>query len=330
MLIKGVHTKEQTKKAKEGAEFLLNEHKTALDGGKGEQAFGSLPEGSRSTWGRCEEPRLMSYFDFEKNKKICSDIIGPFEFKHHYPGPGYYTFAPRFYSWHQNPKVAEKDSQVDLIQPFDLNNLPKGMSEWSCEFLRNAAELGIRFAPCKQPNWHIDGIDYNSVATFAILWGSYLNSLPKGNMGNLSIKPGTHHVIADMLNKQGKTFHYDGKKQKAKPLPELAREGIADGKSYELLVEEGDILLAHPWLAHGIGKNMSKQIRLAVYCRLANNQFYTIQRPKMANQKLNDFSKGLPEPNKWKGDYWENVPEINKWFKANKDTLMEYDGGRLQ
>ena len=64
MLIKGVHTKEQTKKAKEGAEFLLNEHKTALDGGKGEQAFGSLPEGSRSTWGRCEEPRLMSYFDF--------------------------------------------------------------------------------------------------------------------------------------------------------------------------------------------------------------------------------------------------------------------------
>ena len=93
---------------------------------------------------------------------------------------------------------------------------------------------------------------------FSMLWGSYINSLPKGNMGNLTIKPGTHHVIAEMLREKGSFFHYDGKKEKAKPLPDLKKIGIADGKSYSLLVDAGDIILAHPLLAHGIGGNMSK------------------------------------------------------------------------
>lgn len=79
----------------------------------------------------------------------------------------------------------------------------------------------MKFAPAKDDNWHIDGIDYKSVSTFAILWGSYLNSLPKGNMGNLTVRPGTHHVIADLLKKKGPFFHYNGKWQSPKPLPEL-------------------------------------------------------------------------------------------------------------
>ena len=86
------------------------------------------------------------------------------------------------------------------------------MSEWSKEFLRNGAELGMKFAPTRDKNWHIDGVDYKAVSTFSILWGSYINSLPKGNMGNLTVLPGTHHVIADILKKKGPHFHYDGKK----------------------------------------------------------------------------------------------------------------------
>lgn len=78
--------------------------------------------------------------------------------------------------------------------------------------MEKSKELGIEFAPTKDNNWHIDGVDYNTVASFSMLWGSYINALPKGNMGNLNIMPGTHHVIANMFKKQGKTFHYDGKK----------------------------------------------------------------------------------------------------------------------
>lgn len=113
--MKGLHSKQQIKEARDGAESLLKEHTKALDDGKGEQAFTNLPEGDRSTWGRCEEPRLMKYFDFEENKTLCANIIGPFTFKHFYPGPGYYTFAPRFYRWSKNPKAAEKESDVHLI-----------------------------------------------------------------------------------------------------------------------------------------------------------------------------------------------------------------------
>ena len=165
MVIRGLHTAEQTKLAREGAEYLMYEHEKAKDGGKGEQAFGKLPEGSRSSWGRCEEPRLMKYFEFEENHKMCEDIIGKFEFKNNHPGPGYYTFAPRFYQWHQNPKVGENDKQIKVYEPYDVKNLPDSLSDWSQEFLRNADELGMKFSSTHDTNWHIDGVDYNHVAS---------------------------------------------------------------------------------------------------------------------------------------------------------------------
>ena len=204
---------------------------------------------------------------------MCKKIVGDFEFKHH-DGPGYYTFAPRFHQWQTNPSAAEKEKEGSLTEPYDVNNLPKDMSEWSKEFLRNCAKLGVKMAPTIHENWHIDGLDYNKTATFAALWGSYINPLPKGNMGNLLIRPGTHHVLADIHKKRGQCFQYDGKKEKPKPLPELKRENIADGRYYAVCVEAGDIIIAHPWLAHGIGVNMSKDIRLAVYCRMGSPSFY--------------------------------------------------------
>lgn len=83
------------------------------------------------------------------------------------------------------------------------------MEEWSREFIRNAAELGMRFAPSQDDNWHIDEVNFNQVGLFSLLWGSFINSLPKGNMGNLVIRPGTHHVIANLLKEKGKFFHYN-------------------------------------------------------------------------------------------------------------------------
>lgn len=328
MIVKGLHSEEQTKKAREGAEYLLENCKGALDGGKGEQAFKGLPEHKRSTWARCEEPRLMSYFEFPENHKMCENIIGEFEFKHH-PGPGYYTFAPRFYQWSQEPKVAN-ENQERLIEPYDLNNLPGSMSEWSKEFLRKGAELGMKFAPANDKNWHIDGIDYKSVSGFAMLWGSYINALPKGNMGNLTVRPGTHFVIADIFKNKGPYFLYDGKKEQAKPLPELKREGVADGEFYSVCVEAGDVLLAHPWLAHGIGGNFSREIRMAVYCRLGSPTFYMKGRTEMAGTELKPTKEGLKYPDYWRGDMFAGFTRMNSWMKDNKDILNEYDEGRLQ
>ena len=149
-------------------------------------------------------------------------------------------------------------------------------------------------------------------------------------MGNLTVHPGTYHVIADILKKKGPHFHYDGKKEKPKPLPELTREGIADGKCYSVIVEAGDVLLAHPWLAHGIGENRSKEVRMAVYCRLSNTDFYMKHRSTMAGKDAKATKNGLPQPDRWEGDYWANVPHINEWIQENKEFLRNYDNGRLE
>ena len=97
-----------------------------------------------------------------------------------------------------------------------------------------------------------------------------------------------------------------------------------------MCVETGDILLAHPWLAHGIATNVSQQIRLAVYCRLSNNNFFMHCRSEMAGKDLTPWSYDLPDTYKWKGDYWANIPGINGWIKHNKGFLRGYDNGRLE
>ena len=112
------------------------------------------------------------------------------------------------------------------------------MESWSQEFVRNASELGIGLSASKGDDWHIDGIDKKTVAFFAVLWGSYLNALPKGGMGNLLVYPGTHHSIAHMFRTEGSESFFarlDGKKP-YETVHCLKRAGIADGKPYELLV----------------------------------------------------------------------------------------------
>jgi len=54
-------------------------------------------------------------------------------------------------------------------------------------------------------------------------------------------------------------------------------------------------MIAHPWLAHGIGINFSPQTRLAIYTRLSNKSFQNKNRQKMAGKKLPPNE----EPDKW-------------------------------
>ncbi len=57
VVIKGLHSKSQLKKAHHAAEELISKAAEALDGGKGEQAF-ELARRFRSALGRCTEPNL--------------------------------------------------------------------------------------------------------------------------------------------------------------------------------------------------------------------------------------------------------------------------------
>jgi len=93
----------------------------------------------------------------------------------------------------------------------------------------------------------------------------------------LQVYPGTHHVLAKHLRDKGPNWMYDGKKEKPTPMkkwPKLSLPNISDCVAYQLCVEAGDVVLAHPWLAHGIGLNTSSQTRLACYARFTAKQFF--------------------------------------------------------
>ena len=138
-------------------------------------------------------------------------MIGNFGFKH-FDGPGFFTFAPRFYRWASHPTTV-KASQSQTVCPYDVNNLPALFGDFGTAFLNKAGSLGIKLAPSHDDNWHLDGFDYSTVMGMNMLWGSYITSLPNGNMGNLQVFPGSHHTNAHHFKTKGtKGFVYDGKK----------------------------------------------------------------------------------------------------------------------
>jgi hypothetical protein len=53
VVVKGLHTEEMTEEAKQGASYLISMEEKAIDWGEGEISFQGLPEGNRSSWGRC-------------------------------------------------------------------------------------------------------------------------------------------------------------------------------------------------------------------------------------------------------------------------------------
>jgi ectoine hydroxylase-related dioxygenase (phytanoyl-CoA dioxygenase family) len=130
----------------------------------------------------------------------------------------------------------------------------------------------MKFAPCEFQNWHIDGWDVMQIAHFDLIWGTFLSPLQRGNLGNLIVYPGSHHCVSQFLREKGarNSVWYDHRKgeQPQSPLPSLHSAGVADGLAYEVLAKEGDVILLHPLLAHGVGTNVTLEPRLAVYCRL--------------------------------------------------------------
>jgi len=291
-------------------------------------AFGNLPEGQRTNWADCREPELRAVFTGEENASAVKQMLGTVNFESH-KGVGSVTFAPRFQAWKSHPPGANRPEAshvpciLDNIRKGHLKKIPaynlgssavKGLPEWSQKFLQDSAKIGATFAPCLKGggNWHIDGWDCNSIAGFDLIWGTYLTPLPEGNMGNLIVYPGTHYSIAEILKKKGakKSFWYDAQKGGSatdqKDLPSLAKKGIADGLPYEVLGEPGDVVMMHPWLAHGVGMNVTESPRLAVYVRVhANDHWFRRMNLMKKSSTANDLAAKT-----WTGDMFHLTPGV--------------------
>ncbi|DBA03456.1 TPA: hypothetical protein N0F65_002864 [Lagenidium giganteum] len=135
------------------------------------------------------------------------------------------------------------------------------------------AQIALRFPELGEPReplgteWHTDGMRQGKLHPFTLLLGVALSEVREPLSGNFTVFPGSHQSLAKMLRPDGKLAGCDDECYRADSvwgdgtLPDL-------GIPVQLLASRGDIVLAHPNLAHRGGLNFSPDIRYQVYFRL--------------------------------------------------------------
>ncbi|OQR82385.1 hypothetical protein ACHHYP_16136 [Achlya hypogyna] len=134
-------------------------------------------------------------------------------------------------------------------------------------------EIGPEYEP-QGNEWHTDGMRQGKWNPFSLLVGIALSDVPAPQSGNLIVFPGSHHTLHGMLQEGGvlagvattctsvDTVWGDGR------LPHL-------GTPVPLLCSKGDVVLAHPKMAHRGGPNFSPHIRYQVYFRIKHAEHDT-------------------------------------------------------
>jgi len=120
----------------------------------------------------------------------------------------------------------------------------------------------------KQPRGHIDGIGSGTNGIpcgeyhrgFTMLCVVLLSDLPEGDMGNFTVWPGTHELVASRLREQGHG---------------ILRHGIPDWDWKDVGIphhpctgQAGDIVFAHYLTWHTASPNLSPHIRYAAIFRV--------------------------------------------------------------
>lgn len=108
--------------------------------------------------------------------------------------------------------------------------------------------------------YHIDGMGQNRLCPFSVLCGVALSDQSKPNCGNLHVFPGSH------LN--GPLHEYYRSKIQDESQGESDDRKPDLGASTQVLLQPGDVVLAHQLLAHRVGVNTSEHIRYQIYFRV--------------------------------------------------------------
>lgn len=141
-------------------------------------------------------------------------------------------------------------------------------------------QIALRFpefldTPNPQP-FHLDGFptDLNQVQPGKLyrqtaLLGIYLSRTEQFNMGNFTVWSGSHRHFEQFF----RSFDAKSLLRQYGTSALFAKIQAEDlGSGTQLIVEPGDIVIAHGALAHAVASNLSLQIRYAVYFRLYHRQ----------------------------------------------------------
>jgi hypothetical protein len=138
------------------------------------------------------------------------------------------------------------------------NVLPPGTGQIALCFPQAIAEP-------RQPHPHIDGmpgplngVEPGTLHTFTALTAVFLSDVPGTSQGNFTVWPGTHRVLEAHFRANGTAELLHGFPRIPMPVPR------------QLIVQAGDVLLAHHALAHGAAVNVGPHVRYAVFFRLSH------------------------------------------------------------
>eukprot|EP00041_Stephanoeca_diplocostata_P033907 m.1133548 g.1133548 ORF g.1133548 m.1133548 type:complete len:348 (+) comp24427_c1_seq28:264-1307(+) len=119
--------------------------------------------------------------------------------------------------------------------------------------------------------WHVDGFGQNQHSPFTLLVGVCLSPTPRPLMGNFAVHPGAHWTLQDAVRRhvsEGASFFSAMDQEQRKP--DL-------GPPVEVLMEPGDVVLAHQKLPHLGEENRSPFIRYQVYFRIHHVHHETLR-----------------------------------------------------
>ncbi len=144
--------------------------------------------------------------------------------------------------------------------------------------------------PGWQNSWHIDGWPSplnekrDGIENFTVLVGVMLADVLEPLHGNLSVFPGSHHILEQCIREAGgpqNLFADPAAFQNADAMrdPQNASiqklQAIADKrmpKPTQVCAKAGDIIIAHYQTAHSIAPNISDDIRYCVYFRVTHSR----------------------------------------------------------
>uniref|UniRef100_A0AAV1UGJ7 Phytanoyl-CoA dioxygenase n=1 Tax=Peronospora matthiolae TaxID=2874970 RepID=A0AAV1UGJ7_9STRA len=150
------------------------------------------------------------------------------------------------------------------------------------------AQVALRFPDLGEPReplgteWHTDGMRQGRRHPFSLLAGVALSNVAEPLSGNFTVFPGSHAFLHNRLAANGKLDDHDDECYKADSvwgdgtLPDL-------GIPVQLLAGRGDLVLAHPDLAHRGGLNFSPDIRYQVYFRIRHKALDDLQEACIAD-----------------------------------------------
>jgi len=110
--------------------------------------------------------------------------------------------------------------------------------------------------------YHIDGMGQNKLCPFSLLCGVAVSEQAHPNMGNLHVFPGSH-LHEGLRGYYRDKIDDDSQGEDDQEKPDL-------GASVQVLLQPGDIVIAHQLLAHRVGVNTSAHIRYQLYYRVSS------------------------------------------------------------